>query len=406
MYLRGSKWRMTRRRRRRSNPFIIALLVVVIGALVYVNQVVVPATPPLFIPTPTPTRSPESIVNEARDLFNAGNLAQAIEAYEQAILVDATNPSIYLELARTQIFSGDYESALTNAENALLLSPNNAMGHALRGWAMYFTDDVLAAEAEYKQALSLEPNNVFALSYYAELAAFDGRFDLAGDLSRQASNLARDVLEVRRARGIVLSLTGNYLEAIQEYRAALALNDNIADLHLRLGNNYAALDDYDQAVQEYGIADTLNPADPTPDTLIALTYLKVGQFAKAIQYAEQAVSNSPDDPELHGNLGIALYRNLEYNRAINELKIAVENIPLVDEIDAVQYYTIYGYALLRSDRCEEAVPVFYQLLSTVPDNETAVFNAQEGISLCQESLGIPITEPPEESATAEPTEGP
>jgi hypothetical protein len=60
---------MKRKRRRPSSPWRILLLVILIGTGMYVNQVVVPATPPLFIPTATPTRSPESFINEAEALY-------------------------------------------------------------------------------------------------------------------------------------------------------------------------------------------------------------------------------------------------------------------------------------------------------------------------------------------------
>ena len=53
MYLRGSKWNMRRKRRKRSSPGRIIVLLLLIAAVVYVNQVIVPVTPPLFIPTPT-----------------------------------------------------------------------------------------------------------------------------------------------------------------------------------------------------------------------------------------------------------------------------------------------------------------------------------------------------------------
>ena len=69
MYLRGSKWNMTRKRRKRSNPLRVFILVVLIAAMIYVNRVVIPNTPPLFVPTPTPTRSPESFVNQAESLY-------------------------------------------------------------------------------------------------------------------------------------------------------------------------------------------------------------------------------------------------------------------------------------------------------------------------------------------------
>jgi hypothetical protein len=63
MYLKGSKLNYTRRRKR-SNPWRILVLVVLVGIALYFNEIVVPKTPPLFIPTSTPTRSPESFVSE------------------------------------------------------------------------------------------------------------------------------------------------------------------------------------------------------------------------------------------------------------------------------------------------------------------------------------------------------
>ena len=105
MYLKGSKWNMKRKRRRPSSPWRILLLLVLIGAALYINQVVVPATPPLFIPTPTPTRNPESYINEADALYADGKLVQAIEAYKQAILANPDNPSLYITLAQIQVSS-------------------------------------------------------------------------------------------------------------------------------------------------------------------------------------------------------------------------------------------------------------------------------------------------------------
>src|SRR3990172_183816 len=147
MYLRGNKWSMTQRPKRRSNPWRIVLLVGLIGVALYFNQVVVPTTPPLFISTPTPTRSPESFIIEAEQFYNEGKLTQSIEAYRKAILADPNNPSLYVTLARVQVFASEYQDAVTNAQNALLKNPNNPMAQAVYGWALGFTDDNLAAEA-------------------------------------------------------------------------------------------------------------------------------------------------------------------------------------------------------------------------------------------------------------------
>ena len=111
------------------------------------TRVIVPATPPLFIPTSTATRAPESYVNEAELLMQEGKFSQAITAYRDAIKVDPDNPSNYITLAKLLIYTANYEEAETNAANALLLNPNNSMAYAVRGWALAFMEDYLNAEA-------------------------------------------------------------------------------------------------------------------------------------------------------------------------------------------------------------------------------------------------------------------
>lgn len=414
MYLKGSKWRMTQRRRR-SNPFFIVILLALIGASVYVNEVVVPATPPLFIPTPTPTRSPESVINEAREAFNAGNLTLAVDAYKQAVLVDPGNPSVFLELARVQIFNGDYEDALTNTQDAILLNENNPLAHALNGWALFFLDDDLGAEASLTEALALDPGNPFAHAFYAELLAYRGEFgdiEKAIEESRTAIEAAPNLIETHRARGIVFYLTQNFPEAVQEFKAALAINNNIPDLHILLGLNYGALGDSALAVDSFGVADTLNPANPQPDYLISRTYLRLGEFAKAVQYGKQAVQNAPDDPLMHAALGMALYKNAgvaldknaEYDLAIQEMGIAIQGIPLTAQQFDIDLYTYYAYAFLRSDRCDQALPVLRLLLDSVPEeNIYAVSNAADGIVFCEETLGIVSTPEVEETPDVTPT---
>ncbi len=404
MYLKGSKWRMTKRRRH-SNPIWIALLLVMIGASVYVNEVVVPATPPLFIPTPTPTRSPESLVNEARDAFNTGNFDLAVTSYQQGILSDPGNPSLFLELARVQIYRGDYEEALTNTENALLLSDKNPLAHALNGWAFYFLGDNLKAEAAFKEAIAQDPTNAFAHAFYAEMLAYNSDIDQAIEESRAAVDSAPNLFEVHRARGIVLYVTQNYVEAIQEFKAALAINEKIPDIYILLGVNYNALNDAALAIDAFTVANTLNPGNAQPDYLISRTYFRNGEYAKAAQYGKQAVQNAPDDPLMHAVWGMALYKNAEYDLAIQEMGLAIQEIPLSSESEqfTIDLYTFYAYAFLRSDRCPQAIPILQALLENVPENQYAVDNANDGIALCQEGQDATATPEGGETPTETPT---
>ena len=414
MYLRGNRWSMTRRPARRSSPWRIILLVIAIGIMLYINQVVVPATPPLFISTPTPTRSPESFVNEAEKSFNDGKLAQAISAYKDAIIADPDNPTLYVTLARIQVFAGEYEDAVTNAQNALLKNPNNPQAHAVHGWALGFTGEYLEAETALKKALELDPNNALAHAYYAEILVNRGDFedfDKAASASRRAKELDPNLLEVHRARGLVLVNSGaeNIAEAIEEFKAAIAINDKIADLHLNLGFAYRVSGDNGLAVDELLAAYALNPKNPDIPSEIMFAYANEGQYGKAAQYGEDAVKIEPSNPRLRGNLGIMYYQQSKatqdqsvMNQAIVELGlavrggtsedgIAIQGLPL-DYSKVAEYYWFYGFALARSNRCNEAVPIFQALASGVPDYELAVANAQAGLEMCLVSLETPAPE--------------
>jgi tetratricopeptide (TPR) repeat protein len=383
-------------------------LVVSIAAVAYFGTFVAPTMPAPFFPTPTMTRSPESFVNEAEQLFKEGKLTQAITSYQQAITADPNNPTLYVTLARVQIFDGKYQEALTNAQNALLKNPNNPMAHAVEAYADSFLGDHLEAEAAIKRSLALDPSSAVAHAYYAEILVNKGDpedFEKAAAESRLAKELDPNALEVHRARGLVLLNSGdaNRAEAIDELKAAVAMNDKIADLHLVLGFAYRVDGQNDLAVDELLAAYALNPKDPDIPTEITLAYANEGQFGKAAQYAEDAVKIDPSNPKLHGNLGTMYYRGAEMDKAITELSlavhggttadgVAVEGMPLAYTGKIAEYYWFYGFALAKSNHCAQAVPVFQALLTGVPEYELAVDNATAGLELCKESLGTPQVE--------------
>jgi tetratricopeptide (TPR) repeat protein len=419
MYLRGNKWNMNKRPRKRSNPLKIIILAVLIGAAFYFNQVVVPAMPLPFLPTPTVTRSPESIVNEAKSYFAEGKLSQAIQAYRQAVLADPQNPANYIEMARIQVFANQYEDARTSAENALLLNPNNSMAYAVKGWALDYLGDYLEAEAAVKMALELDENNAKAYAYYAEILIDRGNFEeleTAIALSHRAEALAPNELETHRIRGYVLYATGNYEEALREYTAAIAINDKLWDLHYSMGVVYKLLEEYDQAVQEMLTAIALNPTNPDIPTDISRNYAAIGQFGRAVQYAEQALSIDPSNANLHGNLGVMLYKNGDYERASEELSmavrggttadnLAVEGLPLSPGRVADDYYSIYGLSLTKQDQCDEAVPIFQLIIQNIEEDQVAFYNAEEGMNYCRETIDGPGSETQEtESLEVQSTE--
>lgn len=428
MYLpRSSRWSMTRRRKR-PNYFgwVVFGLVLLFGY--YFNQVYLPTQPNPFEPTPTVTRSPESYVTEAEALFKEGKLFQSIEAYKEAVRLSPQDSTLYIALARMQVWAGQYEEAQENAESGLLLSSNNAMAHAVRAWALDFQggpDNNAEALSSIEQALTIDSQNPLIYAYYAEILVDSNSADnveKAIEASKKALALDPNLVETRRARGYLLYNTGgadyaiNFEEAIVQFQEAIKINKNLAILHMELGDCYRALQVTDKAVQEYTIANTLNPPDPDPEYFISRTLATVGDYAKAVQYAEQAMLDDPTQARLHGNYGVMLYRNLSWAEAVDELRLAtnggrtkdnqdVVGLPLtVNDPRATEYYFTFGLALARTNQCGEALLIFQSLQTRVPSDEIAMEAAAKIIEICQENLDNPAVDTPTPSPVVSPTE--
>jgi tetratricopeptide (TPR) repeat protein len=407
------------RRRKRPNLFGWTLFGLVVLFGYYFNQVYLPSQPNPFEATPTVTRSPESFVTEAEQLFKDGKLFQSIDAYQSAINSSPQDPTLYIAIARVQVFAGQYAEAESNAENALLLSPNNSMAHAVRAWALDFQEGKNGEALEaIDEAIRLDPNNAIAHAYRVEILidseSFDN-IDKAREVSRNALALDPDALETRRARGYIFEATGDYESAIQFYRSAIEVNPNIPILHMELGRNLRFLEVYEEAIKEFTFANTLNPADPEPDLFISRTYATIGDYTKALQYAETAMKNKPTDAGLRGNYGVMYFRNFLYQQAVEQLSLAVnggqseEGLPitglaLTNNLRIAEYYYTYGLALARTNQCGEALKIAQALQTTLPTDENVTFAASEIIRICQENLDNPAVDTPaptDVEATAE-----
>ena len=414
------------RRRKRPNLFGWTVFGLVLLFGYYFDQIYLPAQPNPFDATPTPTRSPESLATEADQLFQDGKLLQSIDAYESAIKASPQDPTLYIALARVQVFAGYPKEAQANAENAILLSPNNSMAHAVRAWAFDFQggeENNSKAMDAIQEALRYDDRNAIAHAYYAEILVDSGlfeNFDKAAEESRVAYALDPNLLETHRARAYILSATGsegnNYELAIQEYREAIKINKNISMLHIELGKNLRFMQVYEDAINEFTIANTLNPTDPEPDYLISRTYATIGEYEKALQYAETAVKDKPADPRFRGNYGVMFYRNYFYPKAVEQLSLAVnggrtenglpiQGLPLSNDTRVAEFYYTYGLAMARVNQCGEALKMSQTLQANLSNDENASAAATEIINICEENLNNPVVDtetpiPTEEEMTA------
>jgi tetratricopeptide (TPR) repeat protein len=336
-----------------------------------------------FYPTPTSTRTINSLVQEGEAQFQAGNLALAIAAYQQATTQgSASDPAVWTELARIQAYSSSLLSndadrlarlteALQSANQAVAIGPDDSDAYAIRSFVLDWNADtaldplrtgnkkaadfIFEAQQDAVQALSLNSQNPLALAYYAEILIDQQKWDQATLYIQPALQLGAQVMDVHRVYGYYLESTANYSQAIEEYQKALAINPNLTFLYISIGHNYRTLafnstnpaqqsDLYNSARANYAkaiaIDDQLRTSDPSindpsPYIAIAKTYAQQGQFFAAALNAQTAIGIDPTNADLYGQLGDIYKRGRNFETSIIALRCAVEGCDALASCQAV-----------------------------------------------------------------------
>ena len=450
MYLQG-KEPTFRNKRKKNNPYkVLVLLVLIVFFGTVLTGIAKGDVQPLFMPTPTPTRTTNSFVIEAQTHFEAGNLNASIAAYKKAIDMDPSDPNLFIQLARIQTYSSALlttnaeqmqrlQEALESIDRAKELAPSNSEVLAVRAFVLDWNsnpilveDDVSEeilneAEAEAILALQIDNTNTMALAYYAEILVDQKKWNQAQQYIEQAVERGPSLMDVHRIQAYTYETLGEYNLAIQEYKKAIDIMPNYTYLYIAVGRIYRHLQLYDQALENFATAANLNEQlgiiDPIPYLAIANTYAQDGEFFAAALNVNRALEFTPASPDVYGQLGVVYHKSRNYEGAIPAFEcaiegcdaalsceirdcdpdvdpmVSVEGLPLSDS--TVVYYFTYGSVLSGlhregDDKCEKALGIFDQLRARYADDPSIMSIVRAGEEICiytePELEGTPTTE--------------
>ena len=455
MYLHG-KDPSFRTTRKQANPYrILVFLVLIVFFFSLLTGIVQGDVEPLFLPTPTPTRTTSSFVTEGRTHFEAGNLDAAIAALRRASDLAPDDPEILADLARIQTYSSALlttdaerserlQDALDSIDRAKELAPTSTEVLAIRAFVLTWSSNPFLvdaetseqllnrAEAEALMAMQIDSTNTLALAYYAEVLVGQRRWTQAYQYIQQALERDSNLMDVQRIMAYTYETLGEYNLAIQSYRRAIEIMPNYTYLYIAVGRIYRHLQLYEQALENFSRAANLNQQlgikDPTPYLAIANTYAQDGEFFAAALNVQQALTFTPANPSVYGQLGVIYHRSRNYEGAIPALQCAIEGCsaeiscevrrcnPDEDPMVSIQglplspstvvFYFTYGSvlsAMHRSgdDYCDRALDVFSQLRSRYAEEPTIMSIVRSGEEICSFSTRINQDEPVDEAVMEE-----
>lgn len=193
--------------------------------------------------------------------FNIPGLEKSVQYFQQAIDKDRSYAQAYAGLSAAYSILGNfgdlppreaYPKAEAAARKALEIDEGLSAAHSQLGWSTLFYDrDWAQAEREFRRAIQVNPSNANAYDGLAVYLAALGRFDEARAEIKRARDLDPLSLIINADVGLVLVLSRQYDQAIDQLQKTLEMDANFPPTYWMLAHVYEAKGAQEEAYQMY-----------------------------------------------------------------------------------------------------------------------------------------------------------
>ena len=214
------------------------------------------------------------------------------------------------------------------------------------------------AEQIYRQILETAPDNADVLNLLGLIAQAKGIHNQAVDYFYKAVNSAPHHFPIFFNLAVSLGALGKYIEATEAYHNALRLKPDCKEAHLGLGNLYWAQNNISEAIDEFKAALKIDNNYIEAQTNLAEISNDVDTLQKI----------SADNPQALYYLGRRAFKKNNFAEAEQYFADA-DSLTADDEIKS-----LLAESLLAQEKKEAAQEKFYQALQLNPYNLSALLN--------------------------------
>jgi type IV pilus assembly protein PilF len=208
-----------------------------------------------------------------------------------------------------------------------------------------------------------------ALIHYDLGVQLQGQSDIQGAFRefQTALSLDPDMPEAHNAIGLVLHLSfKRYDEAIEHFRAAIAIRPDFSEVKTNLGNAYLDEKRYDEAIQMYeqALNDMLYATPFIAQGNLGWALFKKGDVAQALDHVKAAVTLNPKFCLGYKNLGIIYEAQHSEEDACRQYGRYADHCP-----DTAEAYYRLGLCSGKLGHADDAKKAFAACQAKALDND-------------------------------------
>jgi tetratricopeptide (TPR) repeat protein len=239
--------------------------------------------------------SAQTLLYHAAALAAAGELERARGELETVLERDPEDVDVRRHYAALLQKMGDETAVLAQCEEILKRQPHNVDALAMAAWAATRQGDHPAAIRYLRQQTILDPSNAHAWHNLVALYEAVDRPDAVGPLVTEAIENGVADARLYLARGRYYLAHHQLDKAVDDFRAALELNDRFFEAHLMMAQALAAQGRLRQALRHATLAVRLRSNDRNALLVKAELHRLLGEEEAENQCLTVIIANSPRD---------------------------------------------------------------------------------------------------------------
>jgi tetratricopeptide (TPR) repeat protein len=254
----------------------------------------------------------QACFERARDLREGGRLAEAVAAYEEALVLRPDSLAAHFNRANALQAMDRHAEAVAGYERLLAAAPDDALALNNRAVSLAALGRAADALASCDAALALRPDYPEALNNRGNALAALGRLGEALACIDRALALRPREAAAWSSRGRVLQQAGRHEDALQSFTAAVRWRPGDAGTLCDQGVALQALGRYAEALDCFGAAAAADRASIAAHTNRGNALVALARHQEALDSYAAALALGPDDPEVLWNMGLARLATGDY----------------------------------------------------------------------------------------------